>query len=421
MLKRKTKFIILLLACLLLFSSFSFATDEGIMPISETSEQKTIEPRDTENAGDNVEPEIHNGDLYLFDNHVVMDQLVDGNVFIFGKDVEITGKINGSLFVCAENLTFEKESYVIQAIYACANNIYFNGAASDLYAACRLIDMSYDSFVQRDIRVGAETFNFNGCAGRNVFVSANNFNFITTENAAALIYGDLTYSASQELNLSKEFVQGNVIYKQYLEDEGTSTGEIIIEKVTQLCSSLLYVAIVFILVILLAPKFVEKASSYIAVSSTAKSFGIGILAVVLAVVVSFALLFSVIGIPVSFAIIALLVLLLSISTAVTSICITYKLKEKFAYNKDYLTYLTLAGVVVVIWALKIIPYVGSVISFVVKMIGLGIIIYYLLTKNKSNKNIEKSNVKEIKEKNVKKEDTSKKKTTTKKENKKKEE
>ena len=80
---------------------------------------------------------------------------------------------------------------------------------------------------------------------------------------------------------------------------------------------------------------------------------------------------------------ALLILLLSIATTVTSICITYKLKEKFAYTKNYLTYLTLVGIIVVIWALNLIPYVGWVISFVVKMFGLGTVVYYLFMKNKS--------------------------------------
>lgn len=428
MFKKKTRFIVILLAILLVFSSFSLATDEGIMPISETSEEKVIQPRDTENEENAEQPEIHDGDLYLFDNHIVMDKLVDGNVFIFGKDVEITGKINGSLFVCAETITFDKEAYVIQTIYACANNIHFNGAANDLYAMCRLLDMSYDSFIKRDIRVGAETFNFSGCAGRNVFVSANNFNFVTTQDASALVYGDLTYASNQELNISKEFVQGNVTYKKYTENEGTTIQEIVIDRAIDLCSSLLYVAIIFILAILLAPKFVEKASSYISVASTSKAFGIGILATVVAIFTSFVLLFSIIGIPVSFAIIALLILLLSIATAVTSICITYKLKEKFAYSKEYFTYLTLAGVIIVIWALKLIPYVGWIVSFVVKMLGFGIVVYYLLSKNKTMKNDNKQTlVEDKKEETVKKENkqkkeqTRKKDSTPKKENKKKEE
>lgn len=413
MFKKKTKFIVILLVAFLIVSTFSFATDEGIMPISETSEEKTVQPRDTETPTETDEvqtpeqEEIHNGDLYLFDNDIVMDQLVDGNVFIFGKNVKITGKVNGCVFVCAQNITFDKDAYILQSIYACADTIQFDGIAYfDLYASCRQLDMSGDSFVQRDLRVVADTLNFSSCVGRNAFVYVNNFNFMAESDA--IIYGDLTYTASRELNLSQELVQGNISYKPDIENEQALVGEVILDKTVELCSSLLYVAIVFVLAILLAPKFMEKASTYITPATSAKSFGIGILATIIAIVISFVLLFSVIGIPVSFAIIALLVLLLSIATAVTSICITYKLKEKFAYSKNYLTYLTLAGVVIVIWALKLIPYVGWVISFVIKMIGLGIIVYYLLQRSTPNKQVKET----VKKENIKK-DTSKKETVKK--------
>ena len=262
--------------------------------------------------------------------------------------------------------------------------------------------MSADSFVQRDLRVVADTLNFSSGVGRNAFVYVNTFNFM--KESDAIVYGDLTYTASRELELSQELVQGNISYKPDMENEQNSVSEVILDKAIELCSSLLYVAIVFVLAILLAPKFMEKASTYITPATSAKSFGIGILATIMAVVISLVLLFSVIGIPVSFAIIALLVLLLSIATAVTSICITYRLKEKFAYSKDCLTYLTLAGVVIVIWVLKLIPYVGGVVSFVIKMIGLGIIVSYLLQKNKSNKEVKEAVKKETpKKETVKKE------------------
>lgn len=411
MLKKKTKFVVILLAVFLVISTFSFATDEGIMPISETSEEKTIQPRDTETPTETNETqtseqaEIYNGDLYLFENDIVMDQLVDGNVFIFGNNVKITGKVNGCLFVCANNLTFDEDSYVIQSIYACANTIKFNGIVQvDLYASCRQIDMSSDSFVGRDLRIGADTLNFNSGVGRNAFVYANNFNFVTNPDSPSIVYGDLTYTASKELSLSQELVQGNISYKQYAENNAP-VQEVILDKLFELCSILLYVAFIFALTIFLAPKFIEKASSYVTPSTVTKSFGIGILTTVATIGISFALLFTVIGIPISFAIIALLVLLLSIATIITSICITYKLKEKFSYRKDYLTYLTLAGVVIVIWALELIPYIGLVISVLVKMIGLGIVVYYLITKNRSNKNeIEDTVKKEKKEKPSKKDD-----------------
>ena len=274
MLKKKTKFILILLAAFLIVSTVSFATDEGIMPISETAEEKTIEPRDNETPNETNETqtaeqsEIHNGDLYLFDNDIVMDQLVDGNVFIFGNNVKVTGKVNGSLYVCANNVTFDKDSYILQSIYACANTIKFDGIAYyDLYASCRQLDMSADSFVQRDLRVVADTLNFSSGVGRNAFVYVNTFNFM--KESDAIVYGDLTYTASRELELSQELVQGNISYKPDMENEQNSVSEVILDKAIELCSSLLYVAIVFVLAILLAPKFMEKASTYITPATSA--------------------------------------------------------------------------------------------------------------------------------------------------------
>ena len=113
----------------------------------------------------------------------------------------------------------------------------------------------------------------------------------------------------------------------------------------------------------------------------AKTFGIGILSLFVGIAIGIVLLFTVIGIPVGLAIIVLTILLASIATAITSISITYKLKEKFAYSKNYITYLTLVGIVLVIWALKLIPYVGIAISLVVNSIGVGIIVNYIFTKN----------------------------------------
>lgn len=429
MLKQKSKIIALLLILLLVVSTVSFATDTPVAT-SETGNVVSTVPGDnarvegdetsTNNAAET--PEIHNGDLYVFDNNIEMDKLVDGNVFLFGNNINVTGKVNGSLYAFGKNVTFSKDAYIIQAIYVMADEVTLNGIATDLYAFARKLDMSFDSFMYRDLRVFAETFNFNGGVGRNAFVEADNFNFVTNEDAPALVYGDLTYSSSKELSLTTSHVQGNINYKQELIEEESITS-IILEKVIDVCNTLLYVFVVFLLCLWLAPKFLSKSSSYIAPASATKSFGIGLLSVIVASVVGIALLFTVVGVPVGLAVIALLVLLLSIATAVTSISITYKLKEKFGFAKNYLTYLTLACVVIVIWALGLIPYVGAVISFVVKMIGLGIVVYYLFTRNSDKKDVgkpEKTAKVEKKEKPEKAEKSEKKEKSSKKDTKKKE-
>ena len=275
--------------------------------------------------------------------------------------------------------------------------------------------MSFDSFMLRDLRVYADTFNFNGGCGRDAFVAANHFNFVTTDGNAALVYGNLTYSAPEELALTNELVQGEIKYQKDFSGN-SSVMDLVIEKVVDVCAVVLYAFVVFFLILWLAPKFLKTTSSYLEPVTAAKSLGIGLLTTVVAGLVSIVLLFTIVGIPLSIAIVLLLVLLLSIATAVSSICITYKLKEKFAYEKNYLTYLTLAGVIIAIWALELIPYVGTFISIVVKMFGLGVVVNYLFAQNKP----EKKDKTQTEKDNKKKEEKPVKKDNKKKDEKKKE-
>ncbi len=416
MLKTKSKFMVLLFAFVLVVSTFSFATEGE--PVVTSDEGTPVVTSDEGNAnvtstvpGDNarteVDPEtntspsqepteddIYNGDLYIVANDIQMDKLVDGNVFLFGRNINITGKVNGSLYVCGETVTISKDAYVIQSMYIAANQLNLNGCANDLYAFANKVDMSYDSFMLRDLRVYADTFNFNGGCGRDAFVAVNHFNFSTTDGNSAIVYGNLTYSAPTELSLTNELVQGEIKYQKDFGD-GASVTDIIIEKLVSVCAIVLYAFVVFFLCLWLAPKFLKTTSTFLEPVRIAKSFGIGLSTTVVAVLASVILLFTVVGIPLSLAITVLLVLLLSIATTVASICITYQLKEKFAYAKNYMTYLTLAGVVIVIWALGLIPYVGPLIGIVVKMFGLGVIVHYLFTQNKLAKTekVEKSSKK----------------------------
>lgn len=414
MLKNKSKIVVLLIAIIMLFSSISFATEgtstmpgdnartateenngeqgvtptseEGVMPISE-GEPTTTEGTDNTvgtdtTDGENGEvatDEIHNGDLYLFDNNVVMDKLVDGNVFIVGQNVEVTGRVNGSLYVLANKVTFGENSYVVQSIYACANEIVLNGAANDLYASASKVDVNYNAFMIRDLRVNADTVNFAGGVGRNAYIDANDFTFETESGKSAIVYGNLEYKANKELELSKELVQGEIKYSKQLVSTGTSVVDVILNKVIEFIGTLIFTIVVFALMLLFAPKFVETSANYVG-KKGAIALGIGILGAIIAVVVSIALLFSVVGVPLAFAIIALFALMMAIAFTVTATCITYKLKDKFKNDKKYMKFIILAVVTLVIWLLQQIPYAGEVIGALVTFVGFGIIVLHLYTK-----------------------------------------
>lgn len=398
MLKNKVKLLVLLTCLIMLISTLSFATND-IVPgdnarTTEGDVQATSEETPSVTEGENNQdtpqptPEIYNGDLYLFDNNVVMDKYVDGNVFIFGRNIEITGRVNGSLFVFGDKVTFGENSYIVQSIYACANELNLNGAANDLYAAGNIINMNYNSFMIRDLRVGANTFNFKGGAGRDAFVEADNFNFETASGSSAIVYGNLNYSSNKELELSKELVQGEIHYTNLQSfGDSKSVGSIILDKVMDLLETILFTVVVFLLIAWIAPKFIEDSKNYIG-KPALMSFGIGLLAFIVAIFVSFALLFSYIGISLAFAIFAVFMLMMSISFAVTTTCITFKAKEKFNFSKKYLTIIALIVVTLILWVLEQIPYVGTIVAIIVNLVGFGTLLSYVFKRTKKEKTVE---------------------------------
>ncbi len=410
MLKNRSKIVVLLIAIIMIVSTISFATEETA-PISDTSsnmpgdnartqedvnngeegttptseegseptEEAPINEEETPTIEDETTEEIHNGDLYLCNNNVVMDKLVDGNVFIIGQNVEITGRVNGSLYVIANKVTFGENSYVVQSIYACANEVILNGATNDLYAIAKKVDINYNAFMIRDLRVNADTVNFAGGVGRNAYIGANNFTFETESGKSAIVYGNLEYTANKELELSEELVQGEIKYSKPLVATGTSVVDTILDKVLEFLGTLVFTIAIFVLMLVFTPKFVENSLNYVG-KKTAISLGIGILGIIALVLISIILLFSYIGTLLSIAIITLLSLIMAISFSITATCITYKLKEKFKLDKKYMKFVILSLVTLVLWGLKQIPYVGMIIGALVLFVGVGIIMLELYEK-----------------------------------------
>lgn len=396
MLKNKSKIVIAIIAILLLISTISFATNPDVATPT-SSEESEVSTDASETATDSeaiTESDIRDGDLYLFDDNIVMDELVDGNVFLFGNNIEITGKVNGSLYAFGNKVTFKSGASVIQSTYICANEIYFDGDAHDLYVACNNLNMTYNSFIVRDLRVYANTFTYSGGVGRNAYVAAENFTFTTEDENDGLVYGDLNYYSKSELELSKDYVQGNLNYNKLDTISKSNIKETIINKATSLFTSLLFTIAVFLLGIWIAPKFIEETSSF-ASTKALPAFGIGLLALVVIPLISILLMICVIGLPAGFAILGLYFLLLVLCTPIVNICITNKLKERFNLDKNHKTILALIVVSLVVWALKQIPFIGGFIQLLLIVIGLGVMFMYLFTKNKNtNSKIDENPVKE---------------------------
>ena len=152
------------------------------------------------------------GDVFIFQNDVTIDYLVDGNVFIFGKNVTIDSQIGGDVFVYSNDLTVTENGYILGNVFAISTNITIKGIAYDLYASSD--NVTIDGYVGRDIKVISNSLSINGVVGRNAFVRTDNIKFPDSnanegENATTgYIAGSLNYSAPNELSIPDKSVVG---------------------------------------------------------------------------------------------------------------------------------------------------------------------------------------------------------------------
>lgn len=387
MTKKNFKILLILLVVIATLFSFSFclADEENTVTTTATTESETT-------GNDNASQEIHNGDLYLFDTKVVMDKLVDGNVYIFGNDVEITGQVKGNLFVCANNLKFDN-SYVTYSIFACANSIYYNGACSDLYAACSNIEMTYDSYIVRDVKIASKDILFKAAVGRNADISCSQINFGEGEDAA-IIYGNLNYTASTQVDIPESVIaQDRVTFTQEKKEEKTISAKSII---TDALVAIATVLVLYLLISKLAPKFAERIENRkLSVLELLKAFGFGLVAWIALIIVVIILLLTQIGVKLAFIVGLLFAVLCLISLPIFTIHLANSLRTVTKADKTYKFYILLALVSLVLYGITLIPFVGGIVSFLLAFIPLGTTILIILPK-KDLSDEEKAKIEEAK-------------------------
>ena len=398
MLKTKSKILLALFLVLLLVSSCCFATVEPRTDETQTTSEGDVtaisetEGEALTTSEENESTSWTNSDLYVCKDKVEVSNVVDGNAYIIGKEVTITGEIGGDLFVMAEKLNIEGV-YIYSNLFVCANEVNINGVVYDVYAACNTFNLQNDGFVYRDMRVTANNVNLNGKVRRNAFVGANNISF--AENASTTIYGNLTYSSNSEIAIPEGVVSGTTTYnKVNVTDNNKSVASTILSYVLDLLKALLYTLVITLILLWLAPKFIERVSK-MGVGKSFASLGIGFgafIAFFVFIFIGIFLLISVVGIPVFVLGMFASILVGYLGNAIASIffgkLFTRLLKME---GKVKFVLFTLVSSLI-IWAISYIPFIGGFLSFLIWLFGIGTLIVNIF--NRKEKAQEKTEVKE---------------------------
>lgn len=389
----KSKFIIAILISLLFLSSFSYVrAEDKTIATSETQQSEdteNVEDSQTENEdfistetqdGSTTSGDIKRQDLYLNSDKVNIDYLVSGNVYIMASDVTIDGVIDGNVFICASNVTFTENSYVYSDVFVCAKSVTLNGYLYDLYCASNSLNINKSAYIIRDIHVGCDSFSLNGTVKRNVFLGANNINI---NDSSALIGGDFKYSSANSANFNPNIVSGSVDYSKSEDKNEIKRFASVSSYLFSLTSTLLYSFIIILIIVLAMNKFTDKSEDILKTKFW-PACGFGALALIIVPIVCIILCCTIIGVGVAIALLALYVLAITITSSIVGVALGKLICTKMGKNTKLMIVLMSILVVLGLWILSKVPFIGWLVSLATTILGLGIIIYSIFN-NKDTK------------------------------------
>ena len=408
MLKNKTKILVfLLILAISLTTSFVYADNEttledDIIPISDNLESSPVE-NNAENPISTNEPTedtYKSHDVYLTGDNVTIDYVVDGNLFVMADTVTINSKIGGDAFIMAKTINVGDQAYIFSNLFAIADSIDIKGVVYDVYALAQNFTIS-NGYIYRDAKLCCNTININGVIGRNAFVSCSNINFNTDENDKGIIYGDLTYSTPSELSFDKNIVNGNVTYKAPKVSHEKSIREIVASYISDLGAFLAFVIIIWLVCLWVTPKFLDDTNKFVG-KKTLNVLGTGLLTLIAVPIACIILLLLQLTAGISLLTVAIYILALIVAKSIFTIVANNYLCSKLNINKNTGIFGMLIVSGVIVWVISELPYVGGIVSFIISVLGLGVLVSAILPK-KAKKASDTDEVKETTKTEVKKE------------------
>lgn len=399
MLKNKFKIIAILLTIILCVSApFVFADDEisSEQTISDSEPEVTSEDTitDDETSDTSSDDSFKKSDVYLAGDNINIDYVVDGNVFIFADNVTISSQIGGDAFICAKTITISNQGYIFSNLFAVSDYLNIEGVVYDVYSCAKNVTVS--GYVYRDLKSTSDTLNIFGTIGRNAFVSASTINFVNetsvvseeegsepmTISSQGTISGNLNYSSKSEISIPENVVSGEINYTQISSSNENSSVK---DYIVSLLTFLVLVAIIWLLSLWLAPKFLSNTDKLLT-KRFLPVLGYGVLGLLLLPIIAILLICSGITSSIGLLILILYIALLCISTSVFLIAVNNVICNKFNISKKWPMFGILMIVSIVLWLLSLIPYIGVVLKIACVILGLGIVIVNILPHKEKSEN-----------------------------------
>ena len=357
-------------------SAASFETGEHFVLTEQSNDDQYIL------AGNgNIEADVL-GDLYIAGGSVVVNGNVLEDLVVAGGKVTVAGDVAGDLRIIGGQ---------VQIYGNVGDDVVVAGGQVDLGKDSRVGGsfqttsgvVTIDGEVEEDVRGMFGMLFLNGTVARDVIITVEDSLGISE---LANVGGDLKYSALLEASIPEGVVKGDIEFNKF-EREGvveSLTFFSFIQKILSFVSAL----ILMLLFGIFSPKPLVQ-SAELTRENILRSFGIGLLTVIGAVIGSILLMITVVGIPIALIVFALMLVafyfvMIFVAAWLASYVFNYKRKKIWVKPRYFLA---LSIALLVYYLIGIIPYIGWFINIILFLIGIGSLVlvkieYYKFLRSK---------------------------------------
>jgi cytoskeletal protein CcmA (bactofilin family) len=367
MLRRSTaaSSVFAVLAVIGLSSSPSYAIDARKGAAASISATETIDDTLIATADDKTQKlEIAGtikGDLLAFGDAVTISGTVEGNVIVFARRVEISGNVGGSVVGAAQTLNVTGR--VARNLVAAGTNVNLGKSAE---IGGNAITAGSETVIEgktaRDLITGAGVMDLRGEVGRNVKFAGGQVSLSGTSRVG----GDLDARVGKEENVSiatGAVIGGNkniALNQRAPRQSRFLTVRFYVWQIVRILAAFVTGLILFKLIPALVPTRIVSGMDWL------KAGGIGFITLVTVPVAFIVLAVTVIGLPIAILSLALW----GAGLYFAKIVVAEFIGRSMMQTRSAMS--LLAGLVVVVVAVNL-PWIGTLISFLLLLLGLGAI------------------------------------------------
>jgi hypothetical protein len=343
--------------------------------------------------------EVVNDDLFIAGQTVEIYGTINGDVYAGAQTIRIGGIINGSLHAGGGMVYLGGK--ISRSAYIGAGNVSVNGAVigDSLLVGGGTVNIDTNSSIGGSLLAGTGNIAVYSPVGRNMFIGGGNVDIDSTVGGEvrvgagsislgpdARIAKDFYYTVGRDtgtVNISDSATVGGTINKVENKFAGKKDVEQAGKNLPKVFAGIGLVArtislIGALIIGFLALKLFNKTfsgSANIAAKSFFSSLGVGFLICIAAFPALLILALTGVGIPLAGLLVLILLINIYLAKIVAGLAVGNWLSAKFNWKKPSV-YTVFAVGLVVVYLLKMIPFLGFFISLVVLWTGLGSLALY---------------------------------------------